>query len=296
MRILLNIVKGCKSFEDIKKVNGIIHPSYKSACYALGLLDDDSEWDDCIKEASHWASAHQMRQLFCTILLFCEVSDPGKLWESAWELLSEDIERRQRRILNFEALKLDAEQIKNLTLIEIETLLRRGGKSLKDYEGIPLPDRNSLQGLENRLIREELNYDRASLQIEKVELVAKLNPEQEKAYDAIVQSVSNKLGKLIFVNGYGGTGKTFLWKAITTSLRSKGKIVLAVASSAIAALLIPGGRTAHSRFHIPLNITDESTCDIKQGTHLAELINKASLILWYEAPTENKICRCWIEP
>jgi hypothetical protein len=80
MRILLNIVKGCKSFEDIKKVNGIIHPSYKSACYALGLLDDDSEWDDCIKEASHWASAHQMRQLFCTILLFCEVIDPGKLW------------------------------------------------------------------------------------------------------------------------------------------------------------------------------------------------------------------------
>jgi hypothetical protein len=112
MRILLNIVKGCKSFEDIKKVNGIIHPSYKSACYALGLLDDDREWDDCIKEASHWASAHQMRQLFCTILLFCEVSNPGKLWESAWELLSEDIERRQRRILNFEALKLDAEQIK----------------------------------------------------------------------------------------------------------------------------------------------------------------------------------------
>jgi hypothetical protein len=169
-------------------------------------------------------------------------------------------------------------------------LLRRGGKSLKDYEGIPLPDRNSLQGLENRLIREELNYDRASLQIEKVELVAKLNPEQEKAYDAIVQSVSNKLGKLIFVNGYGGTGKTFLWKAITTSLRSEGKIVLAVASSAIAALLIPGGRTAHSRFHIPLNITDESTCDIKQGSDLADLLKKTSLIIWDEAPMANKHC------
>uniref|UniRef100_A0A453RTU0 Uncharacterized protein n=1 Tax=Aegilops tauschii subsp. strangulata TaxID=200361 RepID=A0A453RTU0_AEGTS len=49
-------------------VDGVVHPTYKSACYALGLLNDDKEWDDCIKEASHWASAPQMRQLFYTIL------------------------------------------------------------------------------------------------------------------------------------------------------------------------------------------------------------------------------------
>ena len=92
------------------------------------------------------------------------------------------------------------------------------------------------------------------------------------------------------MDGYGGTGKTYLWKAITTKLRSEGKIVLAVASSGIAALLLQGGRTAHSRFHIPLNLTDESTCDIKQGSHLAELLNKTTLILWDEAPMSNKIC------
>lgn len=50
-----------------------------------------------------------------------------------------------------------------------------------------------------------------------------------------------------------------LWKAITTKLRSEGKIVLAVASCGIAALLLQGGRTAHSRFHIPLILTEEST-------------------------------------
>jgi len=63
-----------------------------------------------------------------------------------------------------------------------------------------------------------------------------------------------------------------------------------VASSGIAALLLPGGRTAHSRFHIPLNINNESTCDIKQGSFLAELLNKTSLILWDEAPMTNKYC------
>jgi len=65
---------------------------------------------------------------------------------------------------------------------------------------------------------------------------------------------------------------------------------LAVASSGIAALLIQGGRTAHSKFRIPINITDESTCEIKQGTHLAELLKKTSLILWDEAPMANRKC------
>uniref|UniRef100_A0A453HZ10 Helitron helicase-like domain-containing protein n=1 Tax=Aegilops tauschii subsp. strangulata TaxID=200361 RepID=A0A453HZ10_AEGTS len=76
LRMLLNTVEGCRSYEDIRTVDGVVHPTYKSACYALGLLNDDKEWNDCIKEASHLAFAPQMHQLFCTILLFCEVTDP----------------------------------------------------------------------------------------------------------------------------------------------------------------------------------------------------------------------------
>lgn len=101
------------------------------------------------------------------------------------------------------------------------------------------------------------------------------------------------------MEGYGDRGKTYLWKAITIKFHSEGKVVLAVASCGIAALLLQRGHyfcREVSRFHTRLILVEESTCDIKQGTHLAELINKASLILWYEAPTENKICRCWIEP
>jgi ATP-dependent DNA helicase PIF1 len=63
-----------------------------------------------------------------------------------------------------------------------------------------------------------------------------------------------------FLYGYGGTGKTYIWRALSAALRSTGEIVLAVASSGIASLLIPGGRTAHSRFAIPLNVNERSTC------------------------------------
>jgi ABC-type branched-subunit amino acid transport system ATPase component len=78
-----------------------------------------------------------------------------------------------------------------------------------------------------------------------------------------MESVDSKQGKLVFIEGHGGTGKTYLWKAITTKIRSEGKIVLTVVSCGIAALLLEGGMTAHSRFHIPLNTSDDSTCDIK---------------------------------
>jgi hypothetical protein len=55
-----------------------------------------------------------------------------------------------------------------------------------------------------------------------------------------MESTDKDLGKQIFVDGYGGTGKTYLyiWKAITTKLHSEGKIVLAVASCGIAVLLL----------------------------------------------------------
>ncbi|GJZ55817.1 reverse transcriptase domain-containing protein [Tanacetum coccineum] len=74
--------------------------------------------------------------------------------------------------------------------------------------------------------------------------------------------ISLKTQELLFVYGHGGTGKTFLWKTIIYALRAEGKIVLAVASSGIASLLLPSGRTAHSRFKLPLDLSDSTLRDI----------------------------------
>ena len=56
------------------------------------------------------------------------------------------------------------------------------------------------------------------------------------------------------MDGLGGTGKTFLYNILLSSVRANRGIALAVASSGIAALLLEGGRTAHSRFQIPIRI------------------------------------------
>ncbi|XP_074567143.1 uncharacterized protein LOC141823815 [Curcuma longa] len=105
-----------------------------------------------------------------------------------------------------------------------------------------------------------------------------------------MNAVDSNKGGVFFVYGYGGIGKTFVWKTLSAFLRSKGEIVLNVASSGIASLLLPGGRIAHSRFAIPFNPNEESTCNIKQGSPLAELIVKAKLIIWDEAPMTHKFC------
>ncbi|GKA04558.1 uncharacterized protein Tco_0683678 [Tanacetum coccineum] len=109
-----------------------------------------------------------------------------------------------------------------------------------------------------------------------------LTTEQIQNYCLVeIQEVLNR-------NGRSGTGKTFLYKTIIVRLRSEQKIVLAVASSGIASLLLPAGRTAHSRFVIPLELLENNTCGIKQNTHLAEVMQEVELVIWDEAPmTQN---------
>ncbi|XP_019425033.1 PREDICTED: uncharacterized protein LOC109333904 [Lupinus angustifolius] len=102
--------------------------------------------------------------------------------------------------------------------------------------------------------------------------------------------VSDGKGDTFFLYGYGGTGKTFMWKTLSSALRSQNHIVLTVASSGIASLLLPGGRTTHSKFAIPVPTLENSTCNIHQGSELAGLLKQTKLIIWDEAPMTHKFC------
>ena len=79
-----------------------------------------------------------------------------------------------------------------------------------------------------------------------------------------------------------------MWKTLSTAIRSKGLIVLNVASSGIASLLLPRGKTTHSTFCIPLLINEHSTCNIPQGSFRARLLIETKLIIWDEAPMINR--------
>jgi len=116
-----------------------------------------------------------------------------------------------------------------------------------------------------------------------------LNADEQRAiFYKIMRVVASQSGGVYFLYGYGGTGKTFIWKTLSSTIRSNGGIVVTVASSGIASLLLLRGRTTHSKFAIPALATQNSTCNIHRGSDLAELLKINQLIIWDEAPMCHK--------
>ncbi|XP_072088096.1 uncharacterized protein [Arachis hypogaea] len=74
--LLLNFVKGLTCYEDIRTVDDVVYSSFKYACYARGLLDDDKEYIDAIEDASHWGSGAYLRKLFATLLFSNSMDRP----------------------------------------------------------------------------------------------------------------------------------------------------------------------------------------------------------------------------
>ncbi|KAH1069644.1 hypothetical protein GYH30_007009, partial [Glycine max] len=208
-------------------------------------------------------STHYIRKLFVLLLLTATMSKPEQVWDQTWHWMADDIVYNYKKSSTSPALQLDDRTLQNLVLLEIEQLLQANQRSLRDYPSMPYPeDANCPTYLDNSLILAELNYNNEELRSEFEHLFSQMT----------------------------GTGKTYIWKTLASSLRADNKIVIMVASSGIASLLLPGGRTAHSKFKIPVPVFEDSTCNIHQGTQLAELLNQTSLIIWDEAPMAHKFC------
>ncbi|XP_009802186.1 ATP-dependent DNA helicase PIF1-like [Nicotiana sylvestris] len=124
--------------------------------------------------------------------------------------------------------------------------------------------------------------------VEDYEAQSKLNHEQAQAFKTILHSIDSGTTRLFFVNGPGGTGKIFLYHALLANVRSKGMIALATATSGVAAVILPGGRTAHSRFDISLQTNDTTMTKMSKQSSTTKLIRQAKLIIWDEAPMAKR--------
>ncbi|KAK2385880.1 ATP-dependent DNA helicase PIF1 [Trifolium repens] len=213
---------------------------------------------------------------------------PRHVWNESKHLLADGILYEQRRIAKNRALELSEEELDNLTLLEIEKFLQANRRSLADFPTMPYPKGYVTETLGNRLIYDEKNYNSAEQLLEFNKLYASLTDEQKAIYEKIIDAVNRQQGGVFFLHGYGGTGKTFMWKTLASSLRAHKKICLTVASSGIASLLLPGGRTAHSKFKIPVPTLENSTCNIDHSDELAGLLKQTKLIIWDEAPMAHR--------
>ncbi|XP_021991122.1 uncharacterized protein LOC110887865 [Helianthus annuus] len=205
--------------------------------------------------------------------------------------MSDDIALNLRQVAGTSYMHFGGPNLQQYVLYEIELLLNSNtsSRSLVDF-GLPMPPVTMVTALRNWLLMEEKCYDLEALAAQNFTMLRGLNLRQRKIYDMVLKSVNDDVQEIIFVYGHGGTGKTYLWTTIIAALRSTGKIVLAVAASGIASLLLLSGRTAHSRFKIPLDLTDDSLCYIKKHTQLAQVLMERSLIIWDEAPMSDRRC------
>jgi hypothetical protein len=287
LRLLLTVVRGASSFDSLRMVDNVVYDTFETACRARGLLIGESNWESCFTEAKDMQTGWYLRRLLISAIVYGGLSDASNIWNLFRDTICDDLPH----LLNtggflispgIERPDLDY----GLYLISQELI--QEDRSLNDFN---LPnfindwDRSRI----NPLIRQELDYDRQRLSLSANRRELQLNSDQQAAYSNILCQITNDPAHAqFFLNGPGGTGKTFLYITLCERLRSQGKIVLCVAYTGIAALLLPGGRTAHKRFKIPMEVSDESTCFIQRRTQLAELLCRTDLIIWDEAPMTDK--------
>ena len=288
LRRLLSVVKGATSFEDLAIVvrllpcciaavtsvqDGHIHGSFRSALFARGLAHDDGHLIATMMEiVATVVSVDCIRRHFATILVHCAPQDAQALFtQFASDLCEGDTS--------------DAAVVRD-ALGAIEVCMLSMGRSLMhaDY-GFAI---DSVIGEQNeaadRRVRRRLFPSAQTIEISTVErdrLLAMLTAEQSAAYMTIMAAVGSPNESNVFaVLSSAGCGKTVFANAIAATVRARGRDAICVAASALAAMLLLGGTTAHSKFHIPIPANDGTMCCFSSEDR--HLIRSAEVILYDE--------------
>ncbi|POM74938.1 Helitron helicase-like protein [Phytophthora palmivora] len=90
LRLLLCHLRSPKSVEDIRTVNGVVYDTFHGAALAVGYLENDQEWEECLAEAVSFKMPSALRQLLGIILVYSLPNHASALWDRFKKDLSED--------------------------------------------------------------------------------------------------------------------------------------------------------------------------------------------------------------
>jgi hypothetical protein len=216
MRMLLHVVPGCKSYEDLRTVEGELKETYQQACLARGMLENDQEWEDCISQASLSQGANQLRSLFGIILQFNNPSNPASLWEKFADEFSDDILHVIKRDYSNWADDLQKKVARLKSLRCIRDFLSASGKRLQEYllqEPLDLLTAEVGQydiefAVDNPLLQQHRNYNQEELGQRVAFVRTKFNAEQTDIFDAVKATLDNpnhQESNMFYVDGPGIT-------------------------------------------------------------------------------------------
>ena len=133
-----------------------------------------------------------------------------------------------------------------------------------------------------------------------------LTPEQQSIWTTVQEAVFHfrdpnepDSSHIFFVDGPGGSGKTYLYNLIIEYYKSHYEKVQPSAMTGIAATLLSGGQTVHKTFAIPVPCLDNSTCRISPNSDygnilrdvLIFIIDEASMLSRYQFEAIDRLMR-----
>jgi len=241
LRALL-LHKPAYSFECLRLVGNTTHTTFQEAAAALGLFQNSNEAHLALAEAiENYASPHQLRFLFCQLLLYFPTNAITLFDRHQEQLMADYLDQYT-----------SAEVATNLALHDLARYLSTQGSRLADF-GLPQPDEQSSL----------LQLEQASCATQYVNLLEKyqqdqlsLSNEQLDVYYQVLESFytpsTDRIKTCFFIEGKAGRGKSYTANVIVNRLRCEGHIVLVVGSTALSVTQYERGRTAHSAFGIPV--------------------------------------------
>jgi hypothetical protein len=262
------VVKGATSFEDMATVDGVIHDTFRSACLARGMQADDGEIIAAMREIIEVTiRVEDIRHHFAMLLMHNAPADPQALFNLFVDDLC-DVD--------------DGADAVDTALLSIDSVMQRAGKSLADTEfGFILPDTVHLRRSRKRQRVRDPAAAVVEAQAQRDAILPLFTDEQTAALQQIVTAIEQDYASKIFgLLSSAGCGKTIFANGLAAFLRSQRRPVNCVAASALAAMLLSGGCTAHSAFHIPIPANEHTMCHLSVTERLA--LRAVDLIIWDE--------------
>ncbi|KIH61483.1 hypothetical protein ANCDUO_08248 [Ancylostoma duodenale] len=197
LRVMLLYTTGATGFEYLRNVNGTQYSTFREAAIAAGYLQDDEEYRRCLEDGRRMSMRSQMRALFAYILSLCKINNGHSLWNDLKDSMMEDFLRGGLLPNVVEAVAYT--EIKEIALgcgVDVTTI-------------IP-PPMCTTAVVDNDVVDVDAYREEGS------RLYQTLNAQQKHIVDAVITNTE----KCVFIDGPGGSGKTYTYNVLYKLLNS----------------------------------------------------------------------------
>jgi ATP-dependent DNA helicase PIF1 len=219
------------------------------------------------------------------LLIHSPPADPLQLFEKFVESLSDDCNYRLERFYRIGSPTVEERVF--LCCFLLQEKLSEHGKCFADVGLDPLSEINHLWDLFSSGSADQEQQRRIHA-TSFSQMSESLNERQRVITEAVIELMSSEQPALIYIDGPGGCGKTYLLNTIIHYLKSVNLLVATVASSGVASLMLIDAMTAHARFKIPLILDSTSECSWRPRAKSTQALRECKVIIWDEISMQSR--------